>query len=460
MNYDDIIKGILAYNEDAILSIPKDETFDFIEYILDNYKEEKERIFNIAWYLESSVNFIEMIRNYPDDKTRLTRFIESSYDRSERIISSLLRSNNHNIGYLIKNMETIINLDHTYIKYYLEYAIDHKMTYIIEYLMNNENLEIRGVTLTYLISNHYAYYKSKYSNNIEDYLSIEKKRIPERYASLITSFLSVYDEKEYYKMLKYVLENYESNTILSRLTDGSLDYYLGHKDTTNISYYQEQQALKDIDILFNSYSGNRYVMYEKYGKHLNPTTQKRYDSVKRFYDADLNTILSIFSSSLYEELMDVIEKYTKDTTGKIKVAGRGSRSTAFIVGDKVIKCGNGKWYQSKTTSVSSYLILKNIEEHYEYDAQGKITSAIEVQPYLKGKASIFKNGIIDKYKEALKAEGYACEDLLIRSMFSYQNLRYLNDYHEADCDDPENLPEWFKKKPMVLIDADEVIKIR
>ena len=458
MNYELVIRRILAHDEEAILLIPNEESFDFIEYILDNYQNIKDELFHIAWYLRSSKDFIELIREYPNDKQKLIKFIKTNYDKAHNIIKSLLKSNNHNIGYLINNMETIINLDYSYIKLFIDYAIRKKTYYIIDYLMNNQDLEIRGVTITHLIANHYAYYKMKYNDKIKEYLTKDKKKIPERYASLITSFLSVYDQKAYYEMLKFVLENYESNNILGRLTDGSLDYYMGHKDTTNISYYQEQQAIKDIDVLFSSYSGNKYEKYEKYGKYLNPDTRRRYESIERFHKADWKAISDIFSSSLYEKLMDVVEKYASKVTGKIKVAGRGTRATAYQVGDIIIKCSDGKWVQNKTTSISSFLVLKNIEEHYEYDEDGNITQAIEVQPFLKRKVSVFSTGLINRFKEEFANQGYQCQDLLIKNYLTYQNLRYLNDYHEADCDDPELLPDWFKQNPIVLIDSDEVIK--
>ena len=162
MNYELVIRRILAHDEEAILLIPNEESFDFIEYILDNYQNIKDELFHIAWYLRSSKDFIELIREYPNDKQKLIKFIKTNYDKAHNIIKSLLKSNNHNIGYLINNMETIINLDYSYIKLFIDYAIRKKTYYIIDYLMNNQDLEIRGVTITYLIANHYAYYKMKY----------------------------------------------------------------------------------------------------------------------------------------------------------------------------------------------------------------------------------------------------------------------------------------------------------
>ena len=40
-----------------------------------------------------------------------------------------------------------------------------------------------------------------------------------------------------------------------------------------------------------------------------------------------------------------------------------------------------------------------------------------------------------------------------------RNCRYLDDYHDADIRNPEELPDWFKKDPIVLVDRDLVFKL-
>ena len=62
------------------------------------------------------------------------------------------------------------------------------------------------------------------------------------------------------------------------------------------------------------------------------------------------------------------------------------------------------------------------------------------------------------YQEALRQMGYYTKDVLT-AKDGGANCYYLNSYLEADCDNPEELPDWFKKEPVVLVDRDLVFKL-
>ena len=460
MDYKTLTKALSLRNEEALFALPKEETLDFVEYLMDNEPDLIDDVLDYAWYLKSYKKFLKIIRTNNETNRELQGFIDQIVYDQPNVISTILQGHHKSIGHILKNMEYILSIDTSYVRDFIDYAIANNKEEIINSLLFNKNLKLRGRALEDLVARHYELYKNRYSKDIEAILKRNDQLVPETYVSQAISFIAVYDKNEYYKLLRFILKNYQTNHLLDDLTNNSLDHYLGHKDTTNMGFIQEMQAIEDINILFNSYAGNRYSMYERYGKYLDPETQKRYQSLEKFKKADWKAIYDIFSSTIYEKLMDIVAKYASDHTGSIKVAGRGTKATAFIVGDKIIKCSNGKWVQDKTTSISSYLILKNIEEYYEYDKEGNITQAIEVQPYLRKKVPLLGKRAIDEYKKEFESQGLQCQDLLIRDRLTYQNLRYLNDYHEANCEDPELLPEWFKQKPIVLIDADEVIKVK
>ena len=456
MDFDTIADQILLKNEEAILWLPDEKKLDFLEYLLDHRREIIDDIVEYAWYLKPYLTLLNAVRSTNAKKEKILKIAENDCYCSNSVISNILKYESKYAEMLVEYIDSILSIDISYINDYIDYAMKKNRKEIIEKLINSENLTIRAKTIMHLVAKHYEYYKKHYSHNFEDYFMLDGKLIREEYASLIVSYLAVHDTKEYYRVLKFVLENYKENTILSHMTSDSLDYHLYHEKKTGAGAIEEAQAIKDINILFNSYSGNKYIMFERYGRYLDEETKRRYSLLKNFYNADLNAVIEMFSSTLYNHFLDVVEKYSQGITGAIKVAGRGTRSTAYVVGDKIIKCSNGKWNQKRTTSISSFLILKNLEEYYEYDQFDGISHSIEVQPYLKRKAYVFSRDIIKKFKEEFARQGLECSDLLIRNFISYQNIRYLNDYHDANCDDPESLPEWFKENPIVLIDSDMV----
>lgn len=61
------------------------------------------------------------------------------------------------------------------------------------------------------------------------------------------------------------------------------------------------------------------------------------------------------------------------------------------------------------------------------------------------------------FRYELEKLGYYLEDDLISK--DRVNCFYLDDYHDANCDDPEALPDWFKERPLVLVDRDLVIPL-
>ena len=54
--------------------------------------------------------------------------------------------------------------------------------------------------------------------------------------------------------------------------------------------------------------------------------------------------------------------------------------------------------------------------------------------------------------------GYKLNDSMINGQCG-DNCLLLDDYHDADTRYPEDLPEWFKETPLVLVDRDRVYRI-
>lgn len=56
------------------------------------------------------------------------------------------------------------------------------------------------------------------------------------------------------------------------------------------------------------------------------------------------------------------------------------------------------------------------------------------------------------FKQDLRSLGYVCNDL------SKENLAILGSYQVVDIEGADELPDWFKEVPLVLVDRDSVYK--
>ena len=136
----------------------------------------------------------------------------------------------------------------------------------------------------------------------------------------------------------------------------------------------------------------------------------------------------------------------------------GTCSRAFRVGDYVIKVSHKKWSMEDNLCPRGYLFAKNYEEVIVRKSNGEVTGAVEVQKYLTRPLSVDSSETINAYYEALKEAGYYTKDVLTATeggAYCY----YLDTYLDADCDDPEQLPDWFKQNPVVLVDRDLVFSL-
>ena len=65
------------------------------------------------------------------------------------------------------------------------------------------------------------------------------------------------------------------------------------------------------------------------------------------------------------------------------------------------------------------------------------------------------NYIFNLFDREIKSLGYYVDDKLIRGIYG-DNCMLLDSYKDADCNNPESLPSWFKEYPLVLVDRDLV----
>ena len=103
------------------------------------------------------------------------------------------------------------------------------------------------------------------------------------------------------------------------------------------------------------------------------------------------------------------------------------------------------------------MILRNEEEKYIRDNRGIVKLGLEVQKYLKKSADNINPEILNLWRNELNKNGYILNDNLVKGECG-ANAYLLDSYLDADTKNPEGLPLWFKKNPLVLIDRDMVYR--
>lgn len=145
-----------------------------------------------------------------------------------------------------------------------------------------------------------------------------------------------------------------------------------------------------------------------------------------------------------------------------KYLGSGTTCQAHKIGDYTFKLVNAKWSYEDVICPNLFLILKNLEELYIRDNDNIVITGIEVQQYLKRTTAHLtideKRNLSMLFNKELKKAGYWLDDQLINGQCG-ENGFFLDSYKDADTKNPEELPEWFKKGPIVLVDRDRVYKL-
>lgn len=173
-----------------------------------------------------------------------------------------------------------------------------------------------------------------------------------------------------------------------------------------------------------------------------------------------NNLTCLYYSGLLENLKKYVDYYLSISKRKdCEYIDSGTTAAVFRVGDYAFKLLNKKYSKSKIICPDLYLFLKTYERDYVRNESGRVVGGIEVQPFLTRKIDENSSFALENYKSELEKLKYRINDDLIKSMQG-NNVMLLNDYRNADTQNPEQLPNWFKENPIVLIDRDLVYKMK
>ena len=341
---------------------------------------------------------------------------------------------------------------------YTERTGDYSLVKKIAY---HYNLDVRGLFLEELIDTHAHLVYNIYEDIVDCFIKKDKDGnvisiMSEEKVSRIASLVLIHGlgEEVYTKIRDFIFENYDKNTLAASLDDyGKLNM--------DVFTLNKEMIIRDIDMLFSTSKNYKYVLATRYQEYMDPNVLREFRSkISPFTWIDKDAVSKIFLSGLGDKFLEYVDKYLEISTGAkvIRDAGFGTCSRVFRVGDYVIKISHKKWSMEESLCPSGYLFAKNYEEDVVRKSNGEVTGAIEVQKYLTRPLVVDDYMAVFNYGEALKNAGYYTKDVLT-DREGGANCYYLDSYLDADCDDPESLPEWFKKDPVVMVDRDLVFKL-
>lgn len=360
--------------------------------------------------------------------------------------------------YVLQHLEKIVLNDSSVIYGVLRYAektgdytIAHKVAYC-------HNLDVRGLFLKELIDTHAHLLYEFYDDIIECFINRDSSFnvigfMKEEFVSRVASLVLLHNlgTDLYERVKQFIMSNYDKNTLAAEL-----DCY----GKAKIDVLQET-LISDINELFITSKNYKYELVNRYSEYIDYDMVHDFRSrISPFTLIDKEAVATLFMNGLGDKFLEYVDKYLEKSTGAkvIRDAGGGTCSRVFRIGDYVIKCSHKKWSMEDSLCPNGYLFAKNYEEDVIRDSNGEVTGALEVQKYLSRPLVVGDYMEIFHFQEALKEMGYYTKDVLT-DREGGSNCYYLASYLDADCDDPEALPDWFKKDPVVLVDRDLIFKI-
>ena len=398
-----------------------DEYKDKTIYLLKKYRNRvnftEEKLLNILYYTDFGKEFIV------DNFEEITSFIKT--ESVEKIFSYLLKDFDSNKKF-------------------------------IEKISTHENLHIRFLFIKYIALNNSDKINviyddiTKYFKNCSDDGKVVQIMDEKELSVLAVTFLNSNLDKQFYEKIKqFILDNYKKNDLAKEL--------LQSKSSKSISAFN-----LEADEMFCNSATYQFEIFKNYSEYVSKELlDDFYKYIKYFYHNGLPEcrLEKIFDNGLGKKLKFFVDKYlslSKDTSSSF--IGKGTTASCYRLGDYVIKFNITKWSYEDDICPNLYLILKNEDEVYVRNEKGIVLAGIEVQKYLTRSSDELPENAIELFNEELSKLGYYCTDTYINGVCG-DNCMLLNSYKDADCDNPEELPDSFKKLPLVLVDRDRVYKL-
>ena len=430
-----IIKELLKGNLEIFEDMTLPEVYDTFEKVkVSHYKNKILKQILPRFYIDAyKYGISEEVFNliYLNKKYNKYTFylLHKEYVKAERLdkeqVKNILYKTKWGFNYICDNLENILSGLFTL----------NKTQTILEYCEKN---------------------KDKFKTVLEKVYQIEDFEIKENF--LISSYLRKLATKE--DLIKAIYKNiddfyYKQESFINEETE----YNSSRIPEVFIKQDYDKELVKYRDLLIESSGSRKMAIINYFSKNIaNLDLFDKYGELIRFYktypNANTDKIMSIiFNHHKEEELSNYIK-------GKLLMKlPTGSTSTPFRVGNEVVKFSFKK-HDLKV--VPDIFLIAPTETYKLMNKNGGCELIIEKQPYLDIKHEDIKmtKEDVGLWLKELDSLGYETTDPHNLNI-TFENFGFLNDYHEArlgNFKSHEDLPEWFKKKPIVLFDIDLIYR--
>ncbi len=394
-------------------------------------------------------------------------------DITPEMLNNLLNNTPLGLRVLYDNFDTFLssNSDNDYIDIIIKYAFNSNNRELIYKLSRYKDLHTRYRFMEYLIKNHSEQIDiiyddiTKYTTSVtyeplEQLTFLPRLMKPDDISALAVLLLNNNREKDYKKIKEFILKEYKYNYLASELLADKIiidsNNHLLLDDPNKKK--KEKSFNKDADALFKTSADYRYTLFLRHKAKISKELLNEFAHRIRFFlESDKSCDLEpIYRNGLGNLLEEWAEKYMEISKNKdCGFVGGGTTCDCYRIGDYVIKLVKGKWSYEDVICPNLYLIAKNFEEIYLRDKKGIVYGGLEVQKYLSRKATDIDPKYFRYFDLALNRLGYKRTDTLTGGACG-ENTMLLDTYRDADCPNPEKVPVWFRKCPLVLVDRDRI----
>lgn len=372
--------------------------------------------------------------------------------------------------------------EYRYLETIFEYAFSKNDKNLLHDLSRYEDLHIRSLFMEYLIE-HYPdridevydditkYMTSVIYEPLEQLTFLPKLMNQAPVSRMAVKLLSLDRREDYEKLKEFILKEYKHNDLAAELLHTPLKPHptLTGALVRDEERHEMQKAIfkKDSDRLFATSANFRFHILFDHSELMRREILDEFSHSMRYFTDEIPsskwapekwTLKAIDSAGLSGLLGEWTEKYMDLSQSKeYGFINRGSTLECYRIGDYVIKLIKKKHSDEDVICPNLFLIAKNFEEIYARDVYGRVTGGLEVQKYFTRSAKELDHKYFGYLNEELEKLGYRMTDSLIGGECG-DNTMLLDSYREADCSNPESLPDWFKECPLVIVDRDLVFR--
>lgn len=350
--------------------------------------------------------------------------IVSILDLKPEEIKNLLYNTEWGYSYIFDNLDTILY-------FYNSFFLDSFISLITSYLKDKPKSY-----WTLVLNKINATGNQEYRDSYIYYSTIKCLFLDE--ADIIQNFYSIEGKK--------VLSSLPSKLIFRAMDDEWLNSIIKN----------------NADLFFESEANDKCKFYFNYIDYISDDIKTKFSKFLEFY----KKLPYQFGKTKIGEIVTKLYNYD-DQINLAKIVGNsdisylnsGTLSTVYRIDDKVLKLSTEKY--SKTTEGNFFMIAPT-KINKIIDEDDNTILIVEEQPFLSdtynGKR-IERDDVV-LYMQKIEELGYEVTDPHCKN-YETDNFGFLKDYHEATLGEYkslEDLPDWFKEKPIVLLDVDLIYK--